>query len=202
MFTSKNEPKKTSVVILAAGFSSRMKSPKPFLKYDSNTLFIEKIIQTYREFGCEEIIVVFNPQGFEYYQLNKLKFPENTKLVINDVPDSPRFISVKLGLKNNTSEYCFIQNVDNPFINIQTLQLLSENKDSSAYIVPVYDNKSGHPILLGADVINNISQLEGDDYILSEILKQQKRIQLTINEPNIHYNINSPDNYTKLGLPF
>ena len=61
-------PKSHSIIILAAGKSSRMGENKFALKYDNNLSFIEKIIETYRDFKCEEIVIVLNKKGIEVFK--------------------------------------------------------------------------------------------------------------------------------------
>ncbi len=55
--------KKYSAIILSAGKSSRMGVPKFSLMFDDKSTFLEKIINAYADFGCEEIIVVLNNEG-------------------------------------------------------------------------------------------------------------------------------------------
>ena len=55
--------KNHSVVILAAGKSSRMGNLKFLLKYNERFTFIEKIIDTYQNYNCKEIVVVLNKEG-------------------------------------------------------------------------------------------------------------------------------------------
>ncbi len=52
--------KEFSVIILAAGKSSRMGLPKLSLRYNENKIFIEHIVNKYEDFRCKEIIIVEN----------------------------------------------------------------------------------------------------------------------------------------------
>jgi len=47
-------------VIPATGMPSRMKTYKPLLKFDKNQTFIEKKVDEFLNFGCNQIIVVTN----------------------------------------------------------------------------------------------------------------------------------------------
>ena len=67
----------SSVVILAAGFSSRMKQAKFSLKFDNNRTFLEKIIEEYQTFAGKEIIVVLNSVGIELVKQMNLSFQKS-----------------------------------------------------------------------------------------------------------------------------
>ena len=106
------KPRKAGVVILAAGRSERMKEMKAFLPYDKNKRFIDKIISTYSEWGCTEIVVVTNAEAMQRMKLTGM-VPSTVSMVVNDHVEFERFYSVKLGLGAiRRSSFCFIQNVD------------------------------------------------------------------------------------------
>ncbi|NQV03720.1 MAG: NTP transferase domain-containing protein, partial [Bacteroidia bacterium] len=133
------------VIILAAGRSERMKELKALLPYDEKIRFIEKIIATYSNWGISEIVVVTNPEAFQKMK-QTVTVPSPVNIVINNHLELERFHSVKLGLGFiRKSSFCFIQNVDNPFIDSQILDLLYEQKSNEKYISPVFENKGGHP---------------------------------------------------------
>src|ERR1035437_3004531 len=108
--------KNVGALILAAGSSIRMGTPKAFLPFDENTTFLGKISSTYLKWGCNEIVVVINKA-----LAKKVRFTgeqaKTVTFVVNDHLEFERFYSVKLGLQKMTkSDFCFIQNVDNPFL--------------------------------------------------------------------------------------
>lgn len=71
-------------VIPAAGMSSRMKTYKPLLRFDKNRTFIEKIIDEFLNFGCNQIVVVTNREI--YNEVNKLLSEKGShvSVIIND----------------------------------------------------------------------------------------------------------------------
>ena len=66
-----------SVIILAAGNSTRMGVPKFSLRFNSKHTFIEHIAQEYYDLGCKEIIIVINESGDSFIKENTLDLPEN-----------------------------------------------------------------------------------------------------------------------------
>ena len=188
-------PHEAGVVILAAGRSERMKELKAFLSYDDNVLFIEKILSTYSDWGCKEIVVVTNPEA-----LQKMKqlgmVPSKVTMVVNDHMEFERFYSVKLGLgATRTSSFCFIQNVDNPFIDSQVLDLLYAHRSNEKFVSPVFENKGGHPVLLNRENINHIRNWPVDSANFKEVLNTMEFRNVEMPDDRVLININSPEEY-------
>jgi molybdenum cofactor cytidylyltransferase len=188
-----NENKLVSALILAAGNSSRMKEPKPLLQFDSKFRFIDKITNEYMTFGCNEIIIVIN-NTLE----NLIKPLGNIKIIVNNHIEYGRFYSIKTGLDNLIeNEFCFIQNSDNPYVNINVLKILYAERGSADCIIPSYRGRGGHPVLIGKEVIDRISLTEDNDLNFREFLKQFKCKKIEVEDEMILININTPDEYGK-----
>ena len=191
--------KNYSVIILSAGNSLRMGFPKPFLKWDKNTNFLKKIVQEYKIFGCKEIIVILNKDGIKFYEQNKYTFLKDTYIIINKHLEYGRFYSVKLGLKEMSKPSpCFIQNVDNPFINKNILTQISNNYLKNAYTVPVFQNNGGHPVLISETIVKYISSIKENNLNLRNILNKFSRNNVSVNDEKILCNINTPEDYENL----
>jgi molybdenum cofactor cytidylyltransferase len=190
-------PHKAGVVILAAGKSERMKSLKGLLSFDKRRSFIGKIISVYQNWGCKEIIVVTNEMATAMF---KRSVPEtgNVTLIINDHLEYERFYSVKLGLAAiRTSEYCFIQNVDNPFIDSQILELIYAHRSDEKYVSPVFKNKGGHPVLLNRKNMKDICNGNDNSANFKDVLKTMECLNVEMPDDRVLININSPEEYNK-----
>ncbi|OGU40420.1 MAG: hypothetical protein A2X61_03865 [Ignavibacteria bacterium GWB2_35_12] len=188
-----NELSDVGVVILAAGESSRMKSPKPFLKYDTNRRFIDKIIDEYRDFGINHIVVVVNKST-----IKELNLDNNTLVCVNEHLEYERFYSIKLGLeKIGKCDFCFIQNIDNPFVNKSVLNKLYENKSKNGGIIPVIQDKGGHPVLLGSEVISYIVRTKELNLNFKEVINEFPGNRVEVADNSILININSLEEYQK-----
>lgn len=192
-----HRPKNCTALILAAGTSSRMGFPKAFLKWNDTFFFLEKLINEYLEFSCKEIIVVVNNELVDYYNSSGMTFLGRTQVVINDFPELPRLLSVKLGLQKVTSSFCFLQNIDNPFTDQELLTQLYLVRTQIGYVAPVVHGKSGHPILMGSDIYNGILPVHDNTVILSDVLKKYERVSVPATNENFLCNINTPDEYNK-----
>jgi molybdenum cofactor cytidylyltransferase len=191
------KPREAGVVILAAGRSERMKELKAFLPYDENVRFIEKLLSTYSSWGCSEIVVVTNPEA--HNQIKHLRMiPSNVTIVVNDHMEFERFYSVKLGLGAiNLSSFCFIQNVDNPFIDSQILDLIYEHRSDEKYVSPVFKGKGGHPVLLNRENMNRICKWNVNSANFKEVLGTLECRNVEMPDDRVLININSPEEYKR-----
>lgn len=183
-----------SAVILSAGFSSRMKQAKFSLMFDKRRTFLEKIVQEYKLFGCKEIVVVMNKNNISLKDELNLSFHKEIKFVVNFFPERERFFSLQCGINAlNVTDFTFIQNIDNPFINEDILLNLSYHKDKAELIIPVFKGKGGHPILISGKIADAINSEKDYSVNLKDFLKRfsNKRIEqkndLTLQNINTKY---------------
>jgi molybdenum cofactor cytidylyltransferase len=195
-------PHEAGVVILAAGMSERMKELKAFLPYDENTRFIEKILSTYSDWGCSEIVVVTNPESLQQMKQTGM-IPSAVTIIVNDHMELERFYSVKLGLGAlRKSSFSFIQNVDNPLITPQILDLLYDHRSYEKYVSPVFKNKRGHPVLLNRENINHILNWPVNSANFREVLNTMECSKVEMPDDRVLININSPEDYQRLFCTF
>ena len=184
------------VLILAAGNSTRMGCPKFLLKYNDESCFLQKIIENYTSFGCSEIKVVLNKTGTELLEKNHLQVIDKKDIIINSRRSSERFYSVKLGLSSfKSSSWIFIHHVDNPFVEIDVLNSLIKHKLEAEYIVPSYQGKGGHPVLIGKKIIKAITETKQNDQHFKEFLAKYSGEKVSVNSTSIFTNINTRDEY-------
>ena len=185
-----------ATIILASGLSERMGEPKSLLKWDHSTTFIEKIINEYATAGCNKIVCMINKK-IEPFCRN-LKLQSNVKFVVNNYPDWGRFYSIKTGsVEIQNSNFCFIQNVDNPFVTIEIIEKLYSKRNPEAWCSPVCNNKGGHPILLPQVIVQRLTQISDNNMSLLDFLNSYNRIKINIESETILRNINTPEDYKR-----
>jgi len=185
-----------SAIILAAGKSSRMGKPKWSLKFDESSSFVEHIISEYYSFGCKEILLVINETDYSSFVEKKYTMPDNFKLVINKYPEWDRFYSLKLGVKGlSYLQPVFVHNVDNPFVNLNILDQLLKNMYVADYIVPEYDGRGGHPILISNKIIEKVLSTKENILHFKEFMNHFSKTKINIDDKRILVNINSLDDY-------
>jgi len=186
----KSEP--VSVVIPAAGNSGRMGSDKALLELPGGINFANHLLNSYRMYGAEPIILVIN----DNLDLSNLQAGPWI-IVINKHVDRGRSYSVKLGIDRVPGKQgCFIQNIDNPYADKTLLKMMHCALRADGYVVPVYDGKGGHPVLLGSRIVDHIRALnEGVDF--RDFLKRFLRIEVPYHGEGILWNINTPGDYDR-----
>ncbi len=188
--------KTTSVVVLAAGYSSRMGQPKFGLKMPDGTTFIEKIIGQYRSFGCIEIVVVMNKDGIQYLKRYPIDLPENVFLAINEYPDRKRFYSLQCGLKLIKSRNnVFIHNADNPFAEYSVLEKLTTNLSEFDFAKPINNFKGGHPVLINHIMVKKMMAADYTKWTIRDFLETHSGKSVDVESKKIHTNINTPGAY-------
>jgi molybdenum cofactor cytidylyltransferase len=184
-----------AVLIIAGGTSARMGYPKPYLPFQDRTL-IEYIIDTYQEI-CGDIYVVLNHAlaGGEWKK-NVQNIEKNAVIILNKHPEAGKFHSIKMGLKQVESLYCFIQNTDNP-VSRETILKLAENRNPDGYTVPVFQGRGGHPVLVSRDIMDGVIKA-GNETQWKEFLAAFSRVNVELSDPEVLLNINTPADYQKL----
>lgn len=171
-----------------------MGQPKALLKWDESTTFIEKIINEFIEAGSAKIICMINERIESF--CNKLTLPLNVKFIVNNYPDRGRFYSILTGVNAlDELNYCFIHNVDNPFVNAGIIKELLTQREPGKWCSPVYNGKGGHPVLLSNRIINKITTVTDLNTTLQDILKQFPKVSVGMNDDTVLRNINTPEDY-------
>jgi len=190
---------KPGVIILAGGYSSRFGIPKPFLKFSAAITFLEKLVYEYEKFSCDNIVLVLNSSLLNYYTESYSKeFRNKIKLVTNSKPELGRFYSIKLGIeKIEDADHCFIQNIDNPFTDIETLALIYNCRKEDSYVSPYFGDKGGHPVLISKKIIESIKQETNLEINTKDFLCRFNKIKIEVPNNKILANINTSVEYSQ-----
>jgi len=187
-----------SVIILAGGHSSRMGSPKSWLRINNDT-FCNQIVSTYFNYGITDITVILNEKHATKEWEKELKMvSQKATIVINPYPNNGRLFSIYLGLKSVKNNSVFIHNVDHPFIDVEVLKQLENNINTAEVIIPSYLGKGGHPVLITENVINEISTNYQGYKSLKEALGFFTKKHIDVNSNSILNNINTPQHFEAL----
>jgi CTP:molybdopterin cytidylyltransferase MocA len=173
---------------------------KALLNYNEDSTFIQRITNTYDQSGIEQIIVVVNAELFDLLIDMNLSLLHNVELVVNENPELGRFHSLQTGVQHlKPASHCFFQNIDNPFTSESLLQLMINLKDEADVIIPVFNKKSGHPVLISPSVMEEIIKSQDPELKINVFLKRFEIKKIETSDQNILVNINSPEDYQKTG---
>lgn len=179
-------------VILAAGYSSRADGFKMQFEIEQKAVLayvIEAFIPV-----CNQIIVV---GGYQYKKLIPIIKPyeEKVKLVVNKEFDQGMFSSIKTGVKEVLAEQFFITPGDYPMLTEDICkEILLAGKE---YVIPSYENKGGHPILLPFSCKEELL-LEETNSNLKEFLKKKPMEYIAVKSDAIIHDLDTRNDYKKL----
>ena len=185
-----------SAIILSSGLSERMGQPKALLKWNHETTFIEKIIGEFHRFGCQQVVCMINT-AIET-ACSTLDVSSNVKFVVNHHPEWGRFHSIRIGLGTlKGTDFCFIHNVDNPFVNRDIVEKLYLLRDGNSWCSPMYNGKGGHPVLYTRQIAESILGIHYLNTTLADVLNQYPRVSVAMDDDSIHRNINTLEDYKR-----
>ncbi len=181
-----------SAVVLAGGNSVRMGYPKPWLRYGHST-FLGRIVAVFRQFGIKDVVVVLNEKYAAKRWRKELDEIEPIAAVtINNEAEKGRLFSVKLGLEMANSEFTFIHNVDNPFIEYNILKQLINNLEINGTTIPSFNGRGGHPVIINSVVKNEIVNNCHNYKRLKDVFINFPKKYIPVNSNCILKNINTP----------
>lgn len=137
-----------AAVILAAGESSRMGSPKALLTFQGRP-FLEHLIQVtqHPRVGPRRIVLGANAEGIS----SQLKL-DPAMVVVNPDWKLGQLSSIRAALRSlpaGTTDGVMLYLVDHPLITAHLVGELIENfyKSGKPIVLPTYEGKRGHPVI-------------------------------------------------------
>jgi molybdenum cofactor cytidylyltransferase len=156
---------RVSAVILAAGMSSRMGTPKQLLPVGpgAGETLLGRVVDNVRRSRVAEIVVVL---GHAADEIRRRVPIEGVRVVMNEEYREGMGSSLRVGLGavDPQSEAALIVLADQPFIRPATLDRLIEEygRQRPQIAIPVYRGFRGNPVLLDRSVFPEVMQLHGD----------------------------------------
>ena len=158
--------KKYGLVILAAGGSVRLGSPKQLLQYQQQSL-LKNIVDTSLKISNAHVVVVVGAQkDIMLKELNN----HVVNIVVNENWLKGMSTSIKIGLAESIAlnpliEACIFVVCDQPFISLQLLQTLISTYEHTekGIIACVYKGVTGTPVLFNKKYFNDFKLLENEE---------------------------------------
>ena len=194
-------------IILSAGESTRMGRDKALLPWppDAGTIastLLASAIASLAEY-CDLVIVV---AGRNEASLQPVVWAQGAYLIRNPAPELGQFSSLQTGLRealNRGRDNAMITLVDRPPAQRATLAELVERFIQRAHetwaVVPEFEGRHGHPILAGRDMIEKLLRAPTASSAREVEHAHQAHIAyVTVNDPRITMNIDTPKDYASI----
>ena len=174
-------------VILAAGYSERLGSPKALIELQDGTL-VGWLVDRMQRQGLEPVVVT-NEQLFD-----KILESVDCDVICNPDPNSGRTGTVQLGIRRiglAPGRKFLIVPVDRPGFSDSTLVSLLVEHDTTC---PSSEGRGGHPLLLSEYDATRI--LEVPPSVPLRDLVEPGRME--VSDSHLHLNIDTPEDVEKL----
>jgi molybdenum cofactor cytidylyltransferase len=192
-------PSRTSAVVLAAGMSKRMGSPKQLLRAGETTL-LERALNTVRQSCADEIILVL---GFGAKEIQQSISTLGIKVVVNEGYQEGMGSSLRAGISavHPQAQAALIMLADQPFVLPSTLDRLIEHhqKARPQIVIPTYKGFRGNPVLLDRSVFPEVANLTGDIGCRAIFGKHTENIaRLAVDDAGILFDVDTREDFEKL----
>lgn len=186
------------VILLISGSSKRMGKEKALLPFTKTRNFVCQLLMTYFKLQDSRVFIVVNKNNEDVIKHACAKFNQQIVFVVNPNPEKGRLSSIVIGLELlKRDRGVFIQNIDNPFTSVDLLRAMLKNYQPDSFLVPQFNGKNGHPLLLGANLVQELKSKLGTTTDLKSFLNNQKKRSHITQEKEILANINCPEEFQK-----
>ena len=196
-------------VILAAGDSSRMGRDKALLPWppsSSNSTFLSAAIRLF----FAHVDVVLGVVGKNEAGLAPIVYANGASLVVNPDPARGQFSSLRGGLQevlNRGRDAAMVTLVDRPPVRMETIEILESAFERATTrrkwaVIPEYQGKHGHPILLGREMMEAF--LKAPETSNARDIERAHLSQIEyvpVDDPLVAVNVDTPEQYASLPPP-
>jgi molybdenum cofactor cytidylyltransferase len=185
---------KLAGLILSAGESRRMGSPKALLSYEGET-FLDTLISRFADHFAPVIVVL----GAQAETIRSgIRLGANVRFVVNPDPSRGQLSSLQCGLHAvpGDTEAVMVTLVDHPAVTPATIAALSAG-EAPLLRVPRYHGRRGHPIVIGRALIPEFLALPPTASAKDVVRRQEAQI-LDVDDPGILADIDDPAAYLAL----
>jgi molybdenum cofactor cytidylyltransferase len=178
------------ILILAAGASQRMGTPKALLPWGDSTLIRHALDQA-RSAGVEDVVVVLGP-ATRHLELA-------VKTVFNPEPETGRSTSIRLGaaaLEPDLVAFA-VQSVDQP-VSAEVLSALFDAVGPHVDLaVPSYRGRRGHPVCFAGRLLAEVEAVSEESEGLRAVVRQHAdgTVEVPVDDESVVWNLNDPAAY-------
>ena len=185
-------------IILAAGESRRMGRQKLLLPYGGNTVIEHIVTQVLQcEFGGITVVL-----GHDAGEIAAKLTPLPVQRVVNDEYARGMITSVRHGLKTVPLEANAVMIIlgDQPDISHAVVSQLIESSRTTGkgIVVPLFESRRGHPILVSTNYRDAIMTRYGDTGLRGLLVDHPEDVaEIRVNHAGILQDMDTPDDYSR-----
>jgi molybdenum cofactor cytidylyltransferase len=185
-------------LLLAAGMSTRMGTPKALLDWRGQPL-VRYQVEQLRAAGCDPVIVVL---GHERERIAAALVGSGACIVENPRYAEGRATSVRAGAHAipTTASAIVVLNVDQPREAAVIRALLEAQRESGAAIVtPAHAGQRGHPVVFAGRLLGEIAAVDEASEGLRAVVRRHQHERLILPWPDaaVVLDLNDPEAYER-----
>ncbi len=191
-----------AAIVLAAGESSRMGSPKAGLPYPepdgTETTFLDHLLHVFGASRAGPVVVVF---GHDADALASRFELGGARGVINHDYRDGMLSSIQTALRsleNNSISGALVCPVDHPDVDPKIVDALIERFEErrSPIVIPVYQGRRGHPVLFSSDVFEELLAAPKTVGARQVVWDHQKDLlEVEVSDAGVTVDIDTPRDY-------
>jgi molybdenum cofactor cytidylyltransferase len=170
-----------------------MGSWKLMLPFGSSTI-VERVVDS-ALLSCRKIILVAGYRGLELARLFDCQ--DRVQIVAHDDWEHGMFSSIQAGVRHVETTRFFLCLADLPLLRGDVFTALAD-EPSAGVVVPTFDGRRGHPVLLGSSVKEQIIRTDSLTGNMREILRGFRLTELEWHDDSILRDTDTPAEYQQL----
>ena len=195
---AKQAPAALDGIVLAAGRSSRMGTPKPALEAGGAT-FVARAIDALRDGGCRDVLVVIGPDDGT---TGTAASQAGASVVVNTARDSEQIDSLRLGLRNlNPGALgAVVLPVDHPLVSAATVRAVVDawERTRAPIVRPSHRGTPGHPTVFTVTVFDELLHDELPDGARTVVAAHEHDlVDVPVDDEGVVTDIDTPDDYRR-----
>lgn len=188
-------------LLLAAGASRRMGTPKALLPFGDTTV-IERGVQNFKKAGVQHVVVVLGFWEKEIRRACPDLFSGKVVAALNPQPELGMLSSVQCGLRAAAKlrvEAVLLALLDQPFVPPFVYRQTLKGCHKKPISIPQYNGRSGHPIALSMRLAEEVLAMNPERQTLRDFVRAEPgRVQRVSVETNaILRDMDAPSEYHK-----
>ncbi len=189
-----------AAIVLAAGESSRMGTPKALLRIGGKT-FIRHIIDVLASSEVEKIVVVL---GANAEEIKRELAGLDVIVADNQNYTAGQLSSVLKGIETVepfSPDGILVQPVDNPMVNTEVVNALVTkfSEGSRLIVLPTFKGKRGHPVLFSAKLFGELKNALPDVGARSVVWSRAaETVEVETKDEGVICNIDTREDYENL----
>ena len=188
-----------AAVLIAAGESVRMGTPKPLLPWLGGTL-IDYQVKSLREAGVSQTVVVLGHAATEVAP--HVKGSSDVSVLINSRYREGKTTSIKLGVRETDPQASalLLLAADQPRPPALLRHILEKHLEGQALITqPVYEGKAGHPLLFHPALRGELLEITEERMGVRDVVGRdpKRRVTVAVDSPLVLLDLNTANDYER-----